>query len=63
MVHRFVTDGDESNSRDAEAGQQEAVPGGENAAAAPTADPNLYQKCYDYYAKFYRGVSLFNIKF
>jgi len=55
LVNRFVTDGDESNSRDAEAGQQEAVAGGENAAAAPTADPNLYQKCYDYYAKFYRA--------
>ena len=48
---RFVTEGDESIPRDAGAGQQAATAGGENAAPA---DPNLYQKCYDYYMNFYR---------
>lgn len=55
-IRRFVSDGDESNPRDAEAGQQEGITGGENAASAP-ADPNLYQKCYDYYMNFYKCVS------
>ena len=54
-MYRFVTEGDESIPRDAEAGQQGATAGGENAAPAP-ADPNLYQKCYDYYMNFYRYV-------
>ena len=63
LVNRFVSDGDESNPRDAAPGQQEAVAGGENASSAPAADPNLYQKCYDYYMNFYRGVSLFKFKF
>ena len=56
-MYRFVTEGDESIPRDANSGQQGASAGGENAASAP-ADPNLYQKCYDYYMNFYRYVLL-----
>ena len=56
-MYRFVTEGDESIPRDAEAGQQGATAGAENAAPAP-ADPNLYQKCYDYYMNFYRYVAV-----
>ena len=63
LVNRFVSDGDESNTRDAVPGQQEAVAGGESVASTSAADPNLYQKCYDYYMNFYRGVSLFKFKF
>ena len=57
LMCRFVTEGDVSISRDADAGQQGASAGGENAASA-SADPNLYQKCYDYYMNFYRYVEV-----
>ena len=56
-IRRFVSDGDESNTRDAAPGQQEAVAGGESVASTSAADPNLYQKCYDYYMNFYKCVS------
>ena len=48
ILHRFVTDGDERSAGEAEAAAQEE---------APAADPNLYQKCYDYYINFYRDVT------
>ena len=48
LPRRFVTDGDKSNPRETE------TAGGENSASA---DPNLYQKCYDYYMNFYKYVS------
>ena len=50
ILHRFVTDGDERSAGEAEAAAQEE---------APAADPNLYQKCYDYYMNFYRNVTWF----